>query len=133
MSTNCIRCVRNKRTGFDLLCDECRNANEYRGAMNPVRKVCIVRDYLDQGRFLIEIDVSRAAEYFASKTLRGGVRRRHKITLGDRAFTLTLTPIPMAEVVANASHEGLPLINATIPPPIIDPERAKADEEGGAQ
>lgn len=24
MSTNCIRCVRNKRTGPDLLCDECR-------------------------------------------------------------------------------------------------------------
>lgn len=24
MSTNCIQCVKNKRTGFDLLCDECR-------------------------------------------------------------------------------------------------------------
>ncbi len=24
MSTNCIRCVKNKRTGTDLLCDECR-------------------------------------------------------------------------------------------------------------
>lgn len=24
MSTNCIRCVKNKRTGMDLLCDECR-------------------------------------------------------------------------------------------------------------
>jgi hypothetical protein len=24
MSTNCIRCVVNKRTGGDLLCDECR-------------------------------------------------------------------------------------------------------------
>lgn len=24
MSTNCIRCVKNKRTGPDLLCDECR-------------------------------------------------------------------------------------------------------------
>lgn len=25
MSTNCIKCVKNKRTGHDLLCDECRN------------------------------------------------------------------------------------------------------------
>jgi len=24
MSTNCIRCVKNERTGMDLLCDECR-------------------------------------------------------------------------------------------------------------
>lgn len=24
MSTNCINCVVNKRTGFDLLCDDCR-------------------------------------------------------------------------------------------------------------
>lgn len=26
MSTNCIRCVKNKRTDIDLLCDECRAA-----------------------------------------------------------------------------------------------------------
>lgn len=25
MSTNCIRCVVNKRTSFDLLCDDCRS------------------------------------------------------------------------------------------------------------
>ena len=24
MSVNCIRCVKNRRTGLDLLCDECR-------------------------------------------------------------------------------------------------------------
>jgi len=24
MSDNCVRCIKNKRTGFDLLCDECR-------------------------------------------------------------------------------------------------------------
>lgn len=24
MSTNCVRCIKNKRTGFDLLCDSCR-------------------------------------------------------------------------------------------------------------
>ena len=24
MSTNCVRCIKNKRTGSDLLCDECR-------------------------------------------------------------------------------------------------------------
>ena len=24
MSVNCIRCVKNKRTGLDLLCDDCR-------------------------------------------------------------------------------------------------------------
>lgn len=24
MSTNCVRCVKNKRSGFDLLCDDCR-------------------------------------------------------------------------------------------------------------
>lgn len=26
MSTNCIKCVKNRRTGPDLLCDECRPA-----------------------------------------------------------------------------------------------------------
>ena len=26
MSVNCIRCVKNERTGIDLLCDECRDA-----------------------------------------------------------------------------------------------------------
>lgn len=25
MSENCIRCVKNERTGYDLLCDQCRN------------------------------------------------------------------------------------------------------------
>ncbi len=25
MSKNCINCVKNERTGLDLLCDECRN------------------------------------------------------------------------------------------------------------
>ena len=24
MSTNCVRCVKNRRTGSDLLCDDCR-------------------------------------------------------------------------------------------------------------
>ena len=24
MSTNCVRCIKNNRTGFDLLCDGCR-------------------------------------------------------------------------------------------------------------
>lgn len=24
MSTNCVRCIKNERTGTDLLCDECR-------------------------------------------------------------------------------------------------------------
>lgn len=24
MSTNCINCIRNERTGIDLLCDDCR-------------------------------------------------------------------------------------------------------------
>lgn len=24
MSTNCVRCIRNERTGSDLLCDDCR-------------------------------------------------------------------------------------------------------------
>lgn len=27
MSVNCIQCVKNKRTGPDLLCDECRAAS----------------------------------------------------------------------------------------------------------
>lgn len=27
MSTDCIQCVKNQRTGMDLLCDECRFAN----------------------------------------------------------------------------------------------------------
>lgn len=26
MSTNCIRCIHNPRTGIDLLCDACRSA-----------------------------------------------------------------------------------------------------------
>lgn len=32
MSVNCIRCVKNKRTGGDLLCDDCR-ANPRRPQM----------------------------------------------------------------------------------------------------
>ncbi len=28
MSQNCIRCVNNKRTSFDLLCDDCRPIQE---------------------------------------------------------------------------------------------------------
>ena len=28
MSTNCISCIKNERTGSDLLCDECRKAEK---------------------------------------------------------------------------------------------------------
>jgi hypothetical protein len=28
MSRNCIRCVKNERTGHDLLCDDCRNEKQ---------------------------------------------------------------------------------------------------------
>ncbi|KKL78122.1 hypothetical protein LCGC14_2028060, partial [marine sediment metagenome] len=24
MSTNCVRCVKNERSGFDMLCEDCR-------------------------------------------------------------------------------------------------------------
>lgn len=27
MSTNCVQCIKNDRTGRDLLCDDCRNEN----------------------------------------------------------------------------------------------------------
>jgi hypothetical protein len=37
MSTNCIRCVVNKRTGPDLLCEECRAKPHEHGAEYPPR------------------------------------------------------------------------------------------------
>jgi hypothetical protein len=35
MSTNCIKCVRNPRTGTDLLCDACRKENVATGPDKP--------------------------------------------------------------------------------------------------
>ncbi len=43
MSTNCIRCVRNKRTGADLLCDTCRT-NPY--MPDPADLVVSLNDFL---------------------------------------------------------------------------------------
>lgn len=40
MSTNCIKCVKNPRTGLDMLCDECRpnpNQPEVRRVLVPMR------------------------------------------------------------------------------------------------
>lgn len=40
MSTNCIHCVVNDRTGFDLLCDTCRAAEPLRLALANQQAAC---------------------------------------------------------------------------------------------
>lgn len=40
MSTNCVKCVVNKRTGIDLLCDSCRAINPTTGIVIKVRLYC---------------------------------------------------------------------------------------------
>ena len=37
MSTNCVRCITNKRTGFDLLCDDCRELLEENKGISEIR------------------------------------------------------------------------------------------------
>ena len=39
MSTNCIDCIKNKRTGSDLLCDECRVKEALKQAKNDGYKL----------------------------------------------------------------------------------------------
>ena len=38
MSKNCVRCIKNQRTGFDLLCDECREKQSIVSIRRPIIK-----------------------------------------------------------------------------------------------
>lgn len=44
MSTNCIRCVKRKRTGSDLLCDRCRDESNPHGRMPSSRHLRVLRE-----------------------------------------------------------------------------------------
>jgi hypothetical protein len=59
MSTNCINCVKNERTGLDLLCDDCRTAEKLRNKGRITGQVIIreVKENLDlaDGRKLVII------------------------------------------------------------------------------
>jgi len=47
MSTNCISCIKNKRTGHDLLCDDCRKIDVLNRAALTVIDMC--REYIHGG------------------------------------------------------------------------------------
>jgi len=44
MSTNCIHCIKNERTGPDLLCDECRKAENKKKPWREAAKKRYQRD-----------------------------------------------------------------------------------------
>lgn len=50
MSTNCIRCVTNCRTGHDLLCDECRAKKSSAAAPPPPTPTYIPAEQLEPGK-----------------------------------------------------------------------------------
>jgi hypothetical protein len=61
MSVNCIHCVKNKRTDFDLLCDECRIRQALERLVSVLSKMNLPSAQVDAAGLQEAFDSARAA------------------------------------------------------------------------
>ncbi len=75
MSTNCIDCIKNKRTGLDLLCDDCRiKANaEFLFKFFELGYDCAVRTLQNTRSLVLNSKVQSMREYFEQEAKKQGL------------------------------------------------------------
>ena len=54
MSTNCVQCIKNERTGLDLLCDICRLKNQLEIAKHALQNI---KD--EEGKVCAEFEICK--------------------------------------------------------------------------
>lgn len=105
MSTNCIRCVVKKRTGPDLLCDDCRQSSVSLIPHPTTKKLYAERDIETQGEFYLRHLAAMTTEGLHSKSDIAAELAHRDQRIAELEAHLTLPP-ELAEIAIVYKVEG---------------------------